>query len=59
MLDNLMTLIAVAAALAAAGALAAAVLAPPYLLWRSIRRQAADGPQSRSRSCRWVPNSSA
>jgi hypothetical protein len=58
-MDNLIPLIAVAAALAAAGALAAAVLAPPYLLWRSIWRRAADGPQSRSRSCRWAAKSSA
>lgn len=38
MLANLMSLMAVAAALAAAGAIAAAVLAPPYLLWNSIRQ---------------------
>jgi len=40
MLTNLMSLMAVAAALAAAGAIAAAVLAPPYLLWSSIRGKA-------------------
>ena len=37
MLTNLMSLMAVGAALAAAGAIAAAVLAPPYLLWSSIK----------------------
>jgi hypothetical protein len=31
-------LLAVAAALVAAGAIAALILAPPYLLWRSLRR---------------------
>jgi hypothetical protein len=57
-MENLMILIDVAAALAGAAALAAVVLAPPYLLWRSIRRRPADGPQPRRRSCRWAANSS-
>jgi len=51
MLTNLMSLMAVAAALAAAGAIAAAVLAPPYLLWSSIRVE----PRRRQKSRRRRP----